>query len=375
MRNPFRATRLGGFLPFFWYGTRVRDWQRMLKAGGYAMTLNRLPNMLGVTLLSPIASGMHYLSEALYGAKAEATEVLPPIFVLGHWRSGTTFLHNLLTLDPAHAYPTTYECVFPGGFLTTESRIGWMLSPFLPSKRPMDDVPLGRDTPFEDEFALAKIGAGSPYFGMMFPDRPPDLRHLDLELLAEPERAEWSGRMLWLMRRLQLAHPGKRLVLKSPPHTARIASLLRLFPEARFVHVSRNPYEIYPSTLKLWKILNSRLGLTNPARDDVWLPEHVLSTLPRRYDAYWRDRHSIPDGRLAEIRYEDLAGDPSGTVSAIYSALDLGDFAKLSPRIQDYLAKLAPHVASPRQLPTADRAAIAERWSDYFDRFGYSRDA
>ena len=176
------------------------------------------------------------------------------------------------------------------------------------------------------------------------------------------------------MRRLQLAHPGRRLVLKSPPHTARVATLLKLFPEARFIHVCRNPFEIYPSTLKLWKILNSRFGLTNPAKDDAWLPEHVLSTLPRMYEAYERDRVLIAPGRLAEIRYEDLAADPPGTVSAIYSALDMGDFAEIAPKLDAYLAKLAPHVPSPGRLSEADRAAVAERWAAYFHRFGYLRD-
>lgn len=374
LRNPFRAERLGGFLPFFWYGTRMRDWRRLLAAGRYELTANRLPNMLGVTLLSPVSSAMHHLSEAVYRRRAEAVEIQPPLFVLGHWRSGTTFLHNLLTQDVATAYPTTYECVFPGGFLLTERRSGWMLSPFLPAKRPMDEVPLSRDTPFEDEFALAKLGVGSPYAGMLFPDRPPDMRYLDLGLLTVEEREAWAEGMIWLMRRLQLQHPGRRLILKSPPHTARIATLLRLFPDARFVHVSRDPFEIYPSTLRLWKILNSRFGLTNPATDDRWLPEHVLSTLPPMYEAYRRDRALVAAGRLAEIRYEDLAADPRATIAALYGRLDLGDFAAVAPDIDRYLAGLKPHIAARKRQPAGERAVVADRWGLYFDLFGYPRE-
>ena len=33
----------------------------------------------------------------------------------------------------------------------------------------------------------------------------------------------------------------KRIVLKSPAHTARVRVLLELFPKARFVHIIRDP--------------------------------------------------------------------------------------------------------------------------------------
>src|SRR5687768_18104609 len=46
-----------------------------------------------------------------------------------------------------------------------------------------------------------------------------------------------------------------RSILKSPPHTCRVPTLLRLFPDARFVHIVRDPYAVYPSTLHLWRIL------------------------------------------------------------------------------------------------------------------------
>src|SRR4029079_7278292 len=75
-----------------------------------------------------------------------------PLFVLGHWRSGTTLLHELLILDPRHTYPTTFECFAPNHFIWTE----WFLAPLtrwlLPKKRPMDNMTAGWDLPQEDEF-------------------------------------------------------------------------------------------------------------------------------------------------------------------------------------------------------------------------------
>jgi hypothetical protein len=351
---------------------RFGPWLRLLAAGRFRITLNRLPNIIGVTLLSLPTSLFHLLSEAIFRRRAQAIEILPPVFVLGHWRTGTTFLHNLLTRDSAVAYPTTFECVFPSGFLLFERTGGWALSLFLPQKRPTDDVPVGREMPFEDEFALAKIGVGSPYQSLAFPrEGTLGRRYLDLVDLNEVERRLWEEGFLWLIQRLQLAHPGKRLILKSPQHTARVSTLLKLFPDARFVHIARSPLEVYPSNLRLLKVMNSRVGLQNPANDDERLPEQILSTLPRMYAAYDRDRHLIPSGRLVEMRYEDLVDDPKGAVASIYAGLDLGDFEPIGGALDTYLAGLGDHRPNGHRLSEAEHAAIVDRWAFYFRRFGY----
>ena len=159
----------------------------------------------------------------------------------------------------------------------------------------MDAVPLAADSPFEDEFALAKIGIPSPYASLAFPRQgPPSPSYLDLPVSPTSAR-RWEAGFLWLMRRLQLANPGRRLIIKSPPHTARIRTLLKLFPDARFVHISRNPTR---SILDA-KALESpqfapRTAASRQRRG--WLPEYVLSTLPGMYAAYERDKGLIPPG-------------------------------------------------------------------------------
>lgn len=362
---------MGSYSPFVWYGTGTGPWFRLLRSNRREITLNRLINIAGVSLLAPTESIVSFASEVAFGREADATEVVPPLFVLGHWRSGTTFLHNLLACDPGHAFPTTLQCLFPGSFLITQHTLGWLVSALLPAKRPMDDVPLGRDTPFEDEFALAKLGVASTYAGLAAPGRPPNLDHLDLIGLPLEQRAAWEETVLRFMRRLQFANPGKRLVLKSPPHTARIATLLKLFPEARFIHITRNPFEIYPSTINLWKVLNSRQGFANPARDDEWLPDYVLAALRRMYAAYDRDLPTLRPGQLAELRYEEFTPDPIGALARIYDRLALGDFAPARCGIERYLPMLGEHKGAHWRLTEAERATIAGRWQGYFDRFGY----
>ena len=82
---------------------------------------------------------------------------------LGHWRTGTTYLHELLIRDPRHSYPTTYQCLAPGHFLISEAWLPKVFFFFVPSRRPMDNMPAGWDRPQEDEFGLCLLGAPSPW--------------------------------------------------------------------------------------------------------------------------------------------------------------------------------------------------------------------
>jgi hypothetical protein len=107
----------------------------------------------------------------LFDQAIRATEITqPPIFIIGHWRSGTTHLISMLGLADQLVYPNSYQVANPYTFLTTE-RVNTRRFAFLmPTRRPMDDMPLGYHTPQEDEFALCLMTL-SPYLGMSFPHR------------------------------------------------------------------------------------------------------------------------------------------------------------------------------------------------------------
>ena len=118
----------------------------------------------------------------------------PPIFVIGHWRTGTTLLHDLFSVDPNLAYPTTFECFFPHHFLLTEEVLSKVMRGLLPKKRPQDDVPVGFDRPQEEEFAMMILGEGTPYITHAWPRfGPADTEYLDLR--ASPPPTERNGPM------------------------------------------------------------------------------------------------------------------------------------------------------------------------------------
>jgi len=371
-RGPFKLQREGGWMLYFWHGMGLSTWIGLLRRGRFDVTVNCLPSIVTVSLWAPVNSALYYLSEALFGRRAERCVIEPaPIFVIGHWRAGTTLLHELLACDPAHGYPTTYQCFFPGHFLLTGGLVRGWFNIFLPKIRPMDRVPVGVDRPQEEEFALVNLGLGSPYVTLAWPRHGPrDMDYLDLSGLGAEAKRDWERGLLWFMKRLYYKQK-KRLVLKSPAHTARIRTLIRLFPEARFVHISRHPLAIVPSGLRLWKALASVQGLHNPVGDEPWLREFVLSVFERVYRAYEADKGLIPPGHLVEIAFEDLVADPKRVMKDIYAKLNLGDFARAEPGIDAYLESRKDYQPNVFEVPEALRREILERWAGYIERFGY----
>lgn len=376
VRAPMKVHREGGWLLYFWHGMGVVTWLKLLARGRFDITFNCIPNILTVTIWAPVNSLLYIVSELIYGARANRHKIVPaPVFVLGHWRSGTTFLHDLLACDPAHGYPTTYQCFFPNHFLLTGGAVRKWFNIFLPRKRPMDNVPVGVDRPQEDEFAFANLGMGTHYVTLAWPRHgPQDMEYLDLVSLSEPERAEWEKGFLWFLKRLSYKQK-KRLVMKSPAHTARIRTLIKLFPDAKFIHISRDPLAIYPSTVKLWKALDSVQGLHNPANDDPWMEEFVFTVFDTVFRRYEEDSKLIPDGNLVEIAYEDLASDPKGVLKDIYRKLDLGDFARVEPGVDAYLAGQGDYVPNTFDMPRDMQNKITRRCADYMKRFGYKAEA
>jgi hypothetical protein len=234
----------------------------------------------------------------------------------------------------------------------------------------MDNMKAGFDRPQEDEFAMCMFGVGSPYLTIAFPNRPPQYsEYLDLENLPPKKVRRWKRAFKDFLRRITYK-TGKRLVLKSPPHTARIKTLQEMFPEAIFIHIVRDPFVVYPSTINLWRTLYQTQGLQTPTF--AGLEEQVLATFTRMYDRLEEGRKLLGPERFYEIRYEDLTRDPVAEMQKIYAHFELGDFAKCLPRLREYLASIKGYETNKYQLSDEQRAVIAARWRPVFERYHYA---
>jgi hypothetical protein len=213
------------------------------------------------------------------------------------------------------------------------------------------------------------MGVRSPYLTAVFPNRPPqDPAYLDLKGLPPAAIERWKSKLFWFLQCLTLRNP-QRIVLKSPAHTCRIKVLLELFPNAKFVHIVRDPYVIFPSTINLWKRLYRDQGLQMPTYDG--LEEYVFSTFQRMYEAFDRDRQLIGPGQFSEVHYEDLISDPIQQMKRIYEELELGDFNSVRPGMESYIAGQKDYKTNRYQLSPENRVEISRRWKKYLNQYGY----
>lgn len=352
-------------------GITLPGWLRVLRDNHFAVDRPYWGRAAIITLGSAPNTCIAALEHLLYDRKISQTKIDPPLFILGIWRSGTTFLHNLLAHDNRFAYPTTYQVFFPQTFLVTEPVNAKLFNPFLPRKRPMDNVTFGFAEPQEDEFALWPL-IGGYSMRWAFPRRADFYnRYLTLRGLSADELAQWKVALSWFVQKLSYKY-GKPLVLKSPGHTCRIKVLLDLFPEARFVHIRRNPFDVYRSTDHMLRASRPVWTLQNFNFDD--LEDYIIKQYRELYDAYFEERSLIPTGRLHELHFEELEKDPVGQLRQTYETLALPDFGHFEPALCRYVESLSGYKKNDFPgLPPDLQRRITQEWGRSFDEWGYSK--
>jgi len=356
-------------MPRLWHGMDFFAWLRLLARGRFAVTWRRIPMALLITLYTPGNTLARELKSLLLGHRLAKVPLRDPVFVLGHYRTGTTLLHELLALDERHTFPTTYQCASPNHFLLTEKWVTRWLGGLLPRERLPDRMPLSWDSPQEDEAALCNLGLPSPYLNLAFPNRPlQNLEYFELENLSPADRQRWQRVFRQFLVEVTVARPG-RLVLKSPPHTCRIPTLLKMFPQARFVYIIRDPFVVFPSTMHLLRVLQSSLGLQTPTFDN--LEEYVLATFERMHAAIERTRHLVPPHQFSLVRYEDLVRQPAAELRRVYDELQLGGFERLEPLLEQHLTARAGYQTNRYELSPRERALVQKRWAAFIEQYGY----
>jgi hypothetical protein len=371
MSAPWNQRLLEAVGPGMFSGIRFGDWLRLLSDNAFDVSVRRAPRAGFATLLSLLVSVTRRIEILCYARKVQAAEVRPPLFVLGHWRSGTTHLHNLLALDPRFAYLNFFQSFHPHGFLLSERLGGRLGSLLLPRRRPQDDMEMQMDSPVEDEVALGVVTGLSPYLSWCFPHRAAHYdRYLTFRTASAEDVARWGAAFRWLAQKLAFKYESRPLVLKSPTHTARIRLLLDLFPGARFLHVHRHPYQVYRSTCHTNRRVAAFLQMQEI--EPGWIEERVVRQYREMHEAFFEDRPRIPAGRFHEIRFDQLEKDPLGQLRRAYERLDLPDFAAVEETVRAYLASLAGYRKNSfQELPAPLRQRLRAEWGRCFEEWGY----
>jgi hypothetical protein len=356
----------------FLFGITTGRWLRLLWQNGFRISPRYAHNALLLTGMSMFNSVNHFREKRRYQSTLSELDIKdPPIFIMGHWRSGTTHLHNILNLDPQLAATNTYEAMFPHTFLTTEDSLSKRLDSLIPAKRPQDNMAIGWDAPQEDEIAMSSCTVYSPALIFSFPGEEAHYeKYFTFRGAPEDAIRDWQQAFLTFAKKLYLRY-GRSIVFKSPLHTCRIRILLELFPEARFVHIIRNPYRVFQSTVHMFKTLEENFVLLQrpPGKSHS---ERVLRIYEQMHEAYFDELDLIPPGRFHLIKMEDLQRDPLGEMSRLYETLNIPGFPQFESRLREYIDSLTGYRQNryPYMKP-AIRDQIAARWQKNFLEWDY----
>lgn len=358
-------------------GIEIPKWFGVLAGARFRVSLRYLHRIAWITGWSGVATAVGTVERRRYDRRIASTPLdPPPIFILGHWRSGTTHLHNLLGRDPDHTYPTVYQVVFPTAFITTGSVIPPLTARLLPDTRGYDNVAQGWGEAAEDEIALAKLTGLSPYLAFMLPDLLPRYeRYFDFLQAREDERDEWKAALRWFVNKIRLHSGGRRPVIKSCAHMARVRMLLDVFPDAKFVHIHRNPFTVAASTIHMRNQTDWENFLQVPEVAFVKnLPTQVAVVGQKLFERFFEDRALIPPQNYIEVAYPDLCARPREVLDGIYRHLEIPQGDRYDATIGGYLDGLRGYRTNTLNIDDELANLVREHWKFVFDEYGYSLD-
>lgn len=306
-------------------------------------------------------------------ARRSTPPVTDPIFIVGHWRSGTTHLYNIMSRSPGFGSVSPFATALPWDFLLMQQLFGGLLKRALPDSRYIDNVPVNADSPQEDEIALANMTPLSIYHALYFP------RHFEANFNAglwfdgcsREEIEGWKKRLKYFYLKLQIQHPGTNLLIKNPVYTTRVGMLAEMFPEAKFIHIHRNPYKVFFSMRNFYEKLLGQFALQ--PWDHIDIDEHIFSTYSRMMDDLERDWAAVPVERRIEVSFDELQKGSIEVLHGIYDTLELPRFFEALPQFESYLRTTEGYAKNVYEFPPDMIDKITERWGKQINNWQYEK--
>ena len=306
--NPMSGITFISFLRLLYLKRKSIDWWRYkhrLLALGLMSIMNSFLSFIEFMYFYAIIMSNARTRRIVEGAKNDCKA---PVFIIGHPRTGTTLLHSLLALDEERfTFCDTFMAGFPHCFLFFEAIGKFLFAGILSETRPMDNMKLHFDLPQEDELATNLLSGFlvSPYSSISFMRDEKDYRKYQC---FHPNNATKEDTVLWckwfsyLLQKIKIRdvlkrkNPSpRRLLLKSPCHTGRARLLLKLFPDAKFVFIHRNPYEVFLSGAHMASTTYGYWFLQQPSNEQI--QEYILAQGEILHNEYFSCRD---DGILNE---------------------------------------------------------------------------
>jgi hypothetical protein len=317
MKKKIRAIR---YIPF--YPLIILTAQLIFNKG---CSFSKLPLIIIVYLRYLLLEPFRLAEILFFDRKIKNYPLDKIIFVTGHWRSGTTFLQHLLSLDENHTTSSVYQFLFADNFILTEK---WLKPPLnflcrifkIPYS--FQRMPLDLNLPGELESAMCGFCSLHSYaWGHIFPK---NYMYWMNKYLFHPKKndlEDWLDDYEFLIKKFSYASVRKIMIVKSPGDTARILALSKRFPNSKFIHISRNKKEVITSTSYFWEVIQKEISFQKINQEEI--NQIIDSTYEDLIKKFNDQKHKVHN-RLIEIEFEKLIKNPIEEISKIYSIYDLG---------------------------------------------------
>lgn len=345
--------------------------------GNGGISPKKIKNLLPWVIKTILFEPLRWIELAMYNKKISQHSITKdPIFILGFYRSGTSYLHEFLTKDDRIGYHSNFQMVLPEIMLSSE-KILLPVFEFISRSFNLRDsvhrVPLSFRFPGEEDATMTtSVNPRGVQWGYFFPKKMNEYfqKYVLFENIPESEFEAWKQEFVFLLKKISLANHNKQLVLKSPPNTARIKLLLSLFPNAKFIFIHRNPYEVYVSNKKFWKVIQNTYALGGTKSVDI--NSIILDTYSQMMHRYLLEKDLIPEGQLIEIPYEDIIQKPLASLRKIYETIHLDDFDYCENKMKLFVEGRKNFVRLEHEIPTDERKEVSEKLEPFIKHWNYT---
>ncbi|MEA2071680.1 MAG: sulfotransferase [Asgard group archaeon] len=297
-----------------------------------------------------------------------------PIFIIGHWRSGTTFMHYLFAQDDSKGLVSNVEVYAPHFFLAFPRISRKLIEVSLPETRPMDKIKINADLPGEEEHSLGAYDKYGFFHSMIFPRNFEQYaKYKSFDNASPKDLQRWKRRYQFFIKKVALkkSNRDKRLVLKNPANTYRVKHLIEMYPNAKFIHLYRNPYEVYASTIKFHNDTCEVFALQTWDMDE--LKENVLDLYQQLYVNFDEKIEIVSEDNWVDVRYEDFIENPLRILKRVYSSLNLEGFEKSKSAFKAFLEDQKDYQPASYDFSKELISRVNEACGFIFEKYDYEQ--
>ncbi|MAZ01035.1 MAG: hypothetical protein CMP58_02430 [Flavobacteriales bacterium] len=301
-----------------------------------------IPKSFLYILLILLQTPFHWIELILYKKKIKSHKIKhPPVIILGYWRSGTTYLQRILTVNKKTTYLSLYESILPLGSIIHSiflEKIMNFIFKKIKIKHPLHRTNLDTKFPSEEDIALCcSAYEHTPMWAHVYSKKAKYF--FNKYLICEKESKEYSmfkKMYSYLVKKISFQNPNKTIILKSPCNTSKIKEIMEIFPNAKFIYISRNINDVYYSNMKLLKTNKTQWlqKMDEKERDELFIYSYN-----KMMNYYNKNKHIIPKDNLIEIKFEEFFKRPEYFIEQINSKFKIPYSKEDEKRYKQFILK------------------------------------